>query len=79
MLRKKGIYIKYINDKTDMYLGVITSIKTEVRDTQEFLITVSLHLGAALSMYLFTLVMHELITTIQDEVPCCMLFVKIVC
>lgn len=54
-----------------MYLGAITSIKTVVGDATEFLITMSLHLGSALSMYLFTLVMHELITTIQDEVPCC--------
>lgn len=64
-------YIKYINDKTDMYLGAITSIKTVVGDATEFLITMSLHLGSALRMYLFTLAMHELITTIQDEVPCC--------
>ena len=36
--------------------------------------TIGLHLGLALSIYLFKLIMDKLTTHIQDEVPWCMLF-----
>ena len=37
--------------------------------------TIGLHQGSALSLYLFTLIMDELIAHIQEEVPWYMLFV----
>lgn len=58
-----------------MYKGANQqSVRTVVGNIQEALITVNLHQGSALSLYLFTLVMNELTNTIQDEVPWCMLF-----
>ena len=36
--------------------------------------TIGLHRGSALSLYLFALIMDELIAHIQEEEPWCMLF-----
>ena len=57
-----------------MYDGAITSIKTMIGETSEFPITVGLHQRSALSSYLFSLVMEELIVHIQDDITWCMLF-----
>ena len=43
-----------------MYDKAITIVKTTTGETSEFLITVGLHQGSALSPYLFVLVMDKL-------------------
>ena len=52
----------------------VTSVRTTCGETGEFLVTIGLHLGSALSRYLFALITDELTTHIQEEVPWCMLF-----
>ncbi|XP_052193027.1 uncharacterized protein LOC127801710 [Diospyros lotus] len=57
-----------------MYHGAETRVRTCGGDTEPFKITIGLHQGSALSLYLFALVMDELTKDIQTEVPWCMLF-----
>ncbi len=57
-----------------MYEGAMTSVRTASGETEEFSITVGVHQGSALSPYLFTLVMNELINSLQENIPWCMLF-----
>lgn len=47
-----------------------------VEDTKKFLITMDLHQGSLLNLYLFTLVLDVLTNTIQYEVPWYMLFIE---
>ena len=58
-----------------MYNRAITIVKITIKETSDFSITVSLHQGSTLSLYLFTLVIDELTKHIQDDIPWCMLFV----
>ena len=57
-----------------MYGRAITNVRTTSRETGEFLMTIGLYQGSALSPYLFVLIMNELIGHIQEEVSWCMLF-----
>ena len=57
-----------------MYDEVMTSIRTPTGETNDFLIKIGLHQGSALSLYLFNLVLDALTTSIQEEIPKCMLF-----
>ena len=75
VLEKKGVTKRYIELVKDMYDRAITIVKTTIGETSEFPITVGLHQGSALSLYLFALVMDELTKHIQDDIPWCMLFV----
>lgn len=54
-------YIKIIKD---MYEGAVTSVRTTCGEKWEFLVTISLHQGPALSPYLFVLIMDKLIAYI---------------
>ena len=73
-LEKKGATKRYIEMIQDMYSGAMTTVRTIVGETNDFLIIVGLHLGYALSPYLFALIMDELTRHMKDEVPWCMLF-----
>ena len=42
----------------DMYEGVVTTMRSLVGETSEFLITIGLHQGSTLSSNLFTLVIE---------------------
>jgi hypothetical protein len=64
----------YIDVVRDMYEGAVTAIRSPAGETSEFPITVGLHQGSALSPYLFALVMDELTSQIQEDIPWCMLF-----
>ena len=74
VLEKKGVTKRYIELVKDMYDRAITIVKTMIRETSEFSITVGLHQGSALSLYLFALGLDELTKHIQDDIPWCMLF-----
>ena len=71
----EGVPIKYIDIIKDMYDGAMANVKTCGSLTSDFFITIGLHQGSALSLFLFIIVMDELIRAIQDEIPWCMLFV----
>ena len=57
-----------------MYHGAGTRVRTCGWNTEPFKITIGLHQGFALSLYLFALVMDELTKHIQTKVSWCMLF-----
>ena len=50
-------------------------MRTTYGETGKFPVTIGLHQGSTLSLYLFALIIDELTTHIQEEVPWCMLFV----
>ena len=58
----------------DIYEGGRTSVRTPGEVINDFYIGMGLHQGSALSPFLFTLIIDELIKGIQDELPWCMLF-----
>ena len=57
-----------------MYDRVVTNVRTCGGITSDFSITIGLHQGSVLSLFLFAIVIDELTTSIQDEIPWCMLF-----
>ena len=57
-----------------MYEGVVTNIRTCGELTDEFSITIRVHQGSAMSHFLFTIVMDEIIESIHEGIPWCMLF-----
>lgn len=67
-LGKKGVSIK------DMYNSVKTSVRTVGEDIKHFSIEVGLYQGSALSLFLFEIVLDELIRNIQGVMSWCMLF-----
>ena len=60
-LEKKGVPVAYTLVTKDMYDGVRTKVRTLVRDTDDLPIDIGLHQVSALSHFLFTIVMDELI------------------
>ena len=73
-LEKKGVRVGYIRVIQDMYEGVVTSVRTPGGETTDFPIRIGLHQGSALSPYLFNIVLDVLTSSIQEEIPKCMLF-----
>jgi hypothetical protein len=53
----------------------VTSVRTSIRVTNDFLINIGLHQASALSPYLCALVMDEVTKDIKGGIPWCMLFV----
>ena len=68
-LKRHKVSTKYINLIKDMYKDVVTSVRTNDRDTDEFSINIELHQGSALSPYLFTLVMDEITRDLHGDIP----------
>jgi hypothetical protein len=64
----------YITLIKDMYDNVVTSVRTNDGDTNDFPINIGLHQGSPLSPYLFALVMDEVTRDIQGGISWCMLF-----
>ena len=74
--KKKGVPLKYTKVNKDMYNEVVNSVRTSFGITSKFSVTIGLHQGLALSIYLFAQVINELTRPVQDEVPLCMFFSK---
>ena len=73
-LEKHKVPTKHITLIKDMYDNVMTSVRTSDGDTNDFPIKIGLLQGSALSPYLFTLVMEEVLWDIQGDLPWSMLF-----
>jgi Reverse transcriptase (RNA-dependent DNA polymerase) len=57
-----------------MYTNIVTCVGACDGESDTFPIKIRLHPGSALSPYIFTLVMDEIINDIQEDIPWCMLF-----
>jgi len=73
-LEEKRVPPAYIRIIKDMYEGGRARVRTQGGVSNDFVVSMGLHQGSALSPFLFTLVLDELTRGIQDEVPWCMLF-----
>ena len=71
---EKGSSHQIIDIIKDMYDGVVANVRTCGGITNNFFITIGLHQGSALSLFLFFIVMDELTRAIQDGILWCMLF-----
>jgi hypothetical protein len=65
---------QYVTLIKDMHDNVVTSVRTTDGDTNVFSINIGLHQGSTLSPYLFALVIDEVTSDIQGDIPWCMLF-----
>jgi len=73
---KRGVPVAYIRVIKDIYDGLRARVRILVGDMNDFPIDIGLHQGSALSPFLFTIIMDELTSEIQDEISWCMLFVN---
>jgi Reverse transcriptase (RNA-dependent DNA polymerase) len=74
-LKRKLVPTKYVTLIKDMYTNAVTCVRACDGESDTFPIKIGLHQGSALSPYIFTLVMDEIIKDIQEDIPWCMLFV----
>ena len=68
-LEEKKMSPAYIRVIKDMYEGGRTRVRTPGGVSNDFVVSLGLHQGSALSPFLFTLVLDKLTRGIQDEVP----------
>jgi Reverse transcriptase (RNA-dependent DNA polymerase) len=73
-LKRKLVSTKYVTLIKDMYTNIVICVRTCDGGSNTFPIKIGLHQGSALSPYIFTLVMDEIIKDIQGNIPWCMLF-----
>ena len=74
MLRAKGANERFCRVIRDMYDRSRTGVRTPVGTTELFPVEVGLHQGSALSPYLFTLILDELSSGLQEKLPWCLIF-----
>ena len=73
-MRKLGIVEKYVQLVQDMYEGSETVVRCAVGTTKIFKVKIGLHQGAALSPFLFAVIMERLADEVRTEPPRTMLF-----
>ena len=64
----------YINIIKDMYDGATTTVRSAAGLTEEFKVSVELHQGSALSLFLFAIIIDRLTEDIRRDAPSDMLF-----
>ena len=72
-LDKHKVPSKYVTLIKDIYNNVVTSVRINDGNTDYFPIKIGLHRELALNPYLFALVMDEVTSNIQGDIPWCML------
>ena len=73
-LREAGVSEKYVGLIQDMYEGARTLVRTSVRETDMFPVTLGLHQGSSLSPYIFDIIIKELGRGIIEPAPWELLF-----
>ncbi|XP_013781358.1 uncharacterized protein LOC106465670 [Limulus polyphemus] len=73
-LREKRVSEKYVKLVKDMYEGARTQVRTSVGLMEKFTVTVGLHQGSSLSLYIFDVIMDVLGQGIVELAPWDMLF-----
>jgi hypothetical protein len=73
-LKRKRIPIKYVIFMKDMYIDVVTSVRAYNSESIIFSIKIKLHQGSILSIYVFILVMDDVIKDMQWDIYLCILF-----
>ena len=68
-LNKHKVPSKYVTLIKDTYNNVVTSVRTNDGNIDYFPIKIGLYQGPALSPYLFALVMDEVFSNIQGDIP----------
>jgi len=68
-LERKEVPMMYIRAIKNMYGNEKIRVRIQAGITEYFPIDIGLHQGFALNSFLFTIVMDEIISGIQDEVP----------
>lgn len=74
--REERFRIVYIRAIQNMYEGVLTSVRTQGGETDDFHLTIDLHQGSTLSLYFLILILDVLKKHIQEQAPKCMFFCK---
>lgn len=64
-LRVSRLYVRVIKD---MYIGTKTWVRTMDGDSEHFSVEMGLRHGSILSLFLFALVIDELMQSIQEKV-----------
>ena len=73
-MRMKGVPEKFIRIVQDMYQRSYTQVRTAMRTTERFEVTVGVQQGSALSSFLFAMVMECLTEDVRSEAPWIMMF-----
>ena len=74
VLRKKGVAEQYVEVVRNMYRNCKTCMKMASGMSNSFSVQIGVHQGSALSPYLFSLVLDEILKGAIKDVPWCILF-----
>jgi Reverse transcriptase (RNA-dependent DNA polymerase) len=74
-LKRKKFQQSMLTFIKDMYTNVVTNVRICDDESNVFSIKIELHEGSALSPYIFTLVIDEVMKNIQEGMPRCIQFV----
>ena len=68
-MNKKTVPLKHVSIIREMYEGAVMKVRTCGGLMDEFLITIRVHQGSTLSLFLIIIIMDEITKDIQNEIP----------